>query len=551
MPFPVLLRAALWAAGLGIGVALCTTEDGPCPLPQPCKQGTKCAVPASSLPATLYDALRNIDSYNFYPLGLNDDMAIPPSKPSHENMNFSLMMKASMTSGHYYNVVVFMMLRFFDCKPPPLREWERGHWARRGRWECPEKLPCAGDEADKCKEFANVHAKRRITSCFTFTDDAPPGDCLDLHEVVTKLTGDAYPCDFGNANAQISGKRWTTCAAALGLDNPKLWNDGNILSALSFMFNNNIPAEAVSLGWGQDPASVMLGERPLEGLKGAAVLGFSMGSGKLCKNFKQCEQPGLTNTALAATAIQALQHLMVKDETTHLLLQWETAAAAAALLGLKREDFENEEKDGHYLSKKCTKRLIGQVCIWRVGDLPYKGYPYVSTDDVYDIAKAKLAQLKAKRLVLLAVPDHLPRVYRLSLKQFNRHEQRITVYPALIPYDHNYPISASASLVNLFEGSPFLQGNNFGLFPDNEQCWVRNRQIFRIYEIGAYASGPNRGKGELIFAHLPTEAPRPAHIGAAEARSAAGSPSTNSSSSEPATLITEMSAAQASLRGAK
>ena len=110
----------------------------------------------------------------------------------------------------------------------------------------------------------------------------------------------------------------------------------------------------------------------------------------------------------------------------------------------------------------------------------------------------KLAELGTSKLVQLAAPDHLPRVYRTGLYYLKDSPNEITLYPALIPYTHNYPATAHAALINLYEGSPFLIGPSYGLYSDNAQEWVRNRQIFRLYELFTHTWG-----GASNLKHVP------------------------------------------------
>merc|ERR1712137_136268 len=114
------------------------------------------------------------------------------------------------------------------------------------------------------------------------------------------------------------------------------------------------------------------------------------------------------------------------------------------------------------------------------------------------MGKSGLVTLGITKLVQLAAPDHLPRVHRTGLKLLADISQELILYPALIPFDLNYPVTAGAALINLYADSPFLQGNDFGLFADNPQAWVRNRQLFRWYELMCYAFG-----GGSSLAHVP------------------------------------------------
>lgn len=357
-----------------------------------------------------------------------------------------------------------------------------------GRWSCPSIPPCEANQ-EGCRNPGAL----RLRPCFN--DDPPLPHCNDLRALLLNQTSSAWPCKFERANAQVTGRSWTSCAAMLGLDNPRLWSDSNVLNGMSFMFNNNIPREAVVVGGGRDPAPVVVtGTRDLAG---AALCAFSFGSGYICPDFAGCEQPGLTNTALAATAIGALPHLAGEAGagTTHFLMQWETAAAAAELLGLDRESFVGNAN----LSSSCTAHSAGEVCVWKVGD----GGTYLGTNDVYRIIAGKISELGISKLVQLAAPDHLPRVYRTGLRYLLDTQDRVTLYPAMIPYTHNFPVSSQAAIVNLYAGGPFLQGPNYGLYPDNPQPWVRNRVVFRLYEFMAYVWGGGSG----IY-HVPTrEAP--------------------------------------------
>ena len=230
-------------------------------------------------------------------------------------------------------------------------------------------------------------------------------------------------------------------------------------------------------------------------LSGAALASFSFGSGAICPNFAGCDQPGLTNSAIAATAIHALPKLAAGG-TTHLMMQWETARAAADILGLATSSFEGDKGPDDYpsLAKSCTQWSTGEVCVWKVGD----GGAYLGTSDVYSIMADKLAELGTSKLVQLAAPDHLPRVYRTGLYYLKDSPNEITLYPALIPYTHNYPATAHAALINLYEGSPFLIGPSYGLYSDNAQEWVRNRQIFRLYELFTHTWG-----GASNLKHVP------------------------------------------------
>ena len=54
----------------------------------------------------------------------------------------------------------------------------------------------------------------------------------------------------------------------------------------------------------------------------------------------------------------------------------------------------------------------------------------------------------------------MPRVYRTGLYYLKDSPNEIMLYPALIPYTHNYPATAHAALINLYEGSPFLYSDN-------------------------------------------------------------------------------------------
>lgn len=477
-------------------------NDEPSVYPAPCSDNP---CPVNEVPSTLHEALIGVDTYVFYPLGINSDNAIPPDSGTNQ-IDFSLYLPASITSSHYYNVVVHLMMRYFNCEPPALQGTEAPKIALSGmiltrspraRWHCPQHPPCEVNQHNCFQPAAN-----RIWPCLT--RHAHPETCADFRKIVLNQTSSTFPCDFVVANAAISGKMWTTCAAVLGLDDPRLWNNRNILSSLSFMFDNNVPASATALGSGEARAVPVNGP---EDLKGAALAAFSFGSGYVCPDFRTCEQPGLTNTALASVAIRSLQSLGERTSTAHFFLQWETAAAAANLLGLNRESFA----EGN-LSKKCCPRGDAEVCVWKVGD----GGSYLDTRDVYDIMKSGLVTLGITKLVQLAVPDHLPRVYRTGLKLLADISHELILYPALIPFDLNYPVTAGAALINLYADSPFLQGNDFGLFADNPQGWVRNRQLFRWYELMCYAFG-----GGSSLAHVPKlQVGSPAILSASQLRQA-------------------------------
>merc|ERR1712137_6262 len=420
-------------------------------------------------------------------MGINSDNAIPPAQGADGDL-YNLYLPTSVSSGHYYNVVVYLMMRFFDCSPPtdyfskPATNvaLNGSVLSRSNRWTCPSSAPCEANQRD-----CEVPASTRIRPCFK--DSPPEHHCADYQKIVLHHTNDSFPCHFEHANAVIPGKAWTACAKSLGLDDRSLWNDRNILSAMSFMFDNDIPATATAVGGNTEATAV-----PVTGsddLRGAAIAGFSFGSGYVCPNFSACEQPGLTNTALASVAIRSVQHTADRDGRgkTNLFLQWEVAAAAASLLGIPRTEFTGS-------GCVCRSHGLGEVCVWKVGD----GGAYLGTADIWSTLASELPKLKITKLVHLAAPDHLPRVYRTGLKMLQTSSIRITLLPAMIPFNLNYPVTAGAALINVYENSPFMQ-ESFGLSQDNPQDWVRNRMLFRLYELQCYADHGGAG-----YAHLPT-----------------------------------------------
>eukprot|EP01052_Picozoa_sp_SAG31_P035138 SAG31_NODE_4202_length_3477_cov_11.648313_3_plen_68_part_00 len=48
-------------------------------------------------------------------------------------------------------------------------------------------------------------------------------------------------------------------------------------------------------------------------------------------------------------------------------------------------------------------------------------------------------------LVVFAHPEHLPRVYRSSISNFDGHVDA-TIFPAIIPYTLNYPVTSSGAV---------------------------------------------------------------------------------------------------------
>ena len=132
-------------------------------------------------------------------------------------------------------------------------------------------------------------------------------------------------------------------------------------------------------------------------LSGAALASFSFGSGAICPNFAGCDQPGLTNSAIAATAIHALPKLAAGG-TTHLMMQWETARAAADILGLATSSFEGDKGPDDYpsLAKSCTQWSTGEVCVWKV-ELHMDRIAMDETTNQWHIVDAVDADTKKKR----------------------------------------------------------------------------------------------------------------------------------------------------------
>ncbi|CAE7949707.1 yadS, partial [Symbiodinium sp. KB8] len=115
-------------------------------------------------------------------------------------------------------------------------------------------------------------------------------------------------------------------------------------------------------------------------------------------------------------------------------------------------------------------------------------------------------QPAAQSLVVLAHPDHLRRAIR-TLQTFLGSKARTfpawAVAPAMAPYSLDWPSNRSCgSALDLYagvsamvhsQGSEFLtswRARNLGYFPDGDpQIWVRNREVWVLYDHWAMAKG--------------------------------------------------------------
>lgn len=208
----------------------------------------------------------------------------------------------------------------------------------------------------------------------------------------------------------------------------------------------------------------------------SALLAFSFDATPQCHSLQDCPLPGPSNELLAAT----VEHLWNTSERFKVYAQWEIAAA------LLRS---------------------GRIPPGRIHPAGVPGR-YMNTVQILEAMMQDILQQQpaAQSLVVLAHPDHLRRAIR-TLQTFLGSKARTfpawAVAPAMAPYSLDWPSNRSCgSALDLYagvsamvhsQGSEFLtswRARNLGYFPDGDpQIWVRNREVWVLYDHWAMAKG--------------------------------------------------------------
>ena len=315
---------------------------------------------------------------------------------------------------------------------------------------------------------------------------------LDFSALLNEYTSDTAPCNFANVNS-VTASEWTDCAQQLGLSPSVLAAQApEIQQGLDHLFDVGYGPWATGVQASPNAALVKVPATGPEQLECGIGLGFSFGVGYDCQHFASCTQPGLTNHALAAAMLRSAGVLGCRSadgqEQLTVIGQWEVTVALAEQLGVDRLAVDTSVRHPSFATR-YGGRLIS---VYVVGNPVATPGAYISTDGVATQMSDLIASAGKHTLALFAHPDHLPRVYRSSIANFHG-QIDATLFPALIPYSLNWPVTSSGAIINLFAGSAVMRGPAFGMFPDSAQAWVRDRSIFRLYELFTYPEGGAKG----------------------------------------------------------
>eukprot|EP01051_Picozoa_sp_SAG22_P018348 SAG22_NODE_3064_length_1970_cov_1.613576_1_plen_456_part_10 len=181
-----------------------------------------------------------------------------------------------------------------------------------------------------------------------------------------------------------------------------------------------------------------------------AFAGFSFGVGYDCQHFADCSQPGLTNHVLAASMLGSRDTLGCSgggggsgggDEDVILIAQWEVTVALATLLRVDRSTVDTSQRHPSFSVSYGGRR----VTVYIVGNPLRTVGAYISTDGVAEQMVDIIGTSGRASLAVFAHPEHLPRVYRSSISNFDGHVDA-TIFPAIIPYSLNYPVDSRAAV---------------------------------------------------------------------------------------------------------
>ena len=148
-----------------------------------------------------------------------------------------------------------------------------------------------------------------------------------------------------------------------------------------------------------------------------------------------------------------------------LIAQWEVTVALASQRGVDPQNVDTSIRHPSFRARYGSHR----VTVYIVGNPLQEVGAYISTDGVAAQMADIIGSSGRSVLTLFAHPEHLPRVYRSSIGNFNGQGFAATIFPAMIPFSLNYPVLSNGAVINLYEGSAFLRGPNYGMWPDSAQ----------------------------------------------------------------------------------
>eukprot|EP01052_Picozoa_sp_SAG31_P035140 SAG31_NODE_4202_length_3477_cov_11.648313_5_plen_403_part_00 len=129
--------------------------------------------------------------------------------PSQRGLNVDA--SSSLTAAHYYNAVVYILLRYLNFSP---NDGDYTSWISPadGAQICQPPMEGCGTDlhADPSDQLFPADHRIRPTICCHGTGR------LDFSALLNEYTSDAKPCAFANANS-VSALEWTGCAERLGI----------------------------------------------------------------------------------------------------------------------------------------------------------------------------------------------------------------------------------------------------------------------------------------------------------------------------------------------